>query len=295
MDQKPTKKTQYDYRPQDIQRMIACFEDEILPSLPSKEEILQRAKQRRLKRQIVNKGSLLAFAAMMLGIYGYNPVYQQQHYVTQLGEQQDIVLSDGSQIKLNTQTQIQVQQRLRSREITLLQGEAIFEVAHGQNPLSRLFERDFTVTTGEVYIRDIGTIFNVHKDADDEVTVTVLQGEVEVSRLQQKRLTVPLQEGQQIHYQQQAFSIVKTVDPYTATAWQSGKLVFEQTTLQDVIQDFQRYSDFKVTIADEQLKQLPINGQFQAKNYQQFMQILPVVAPVRVVARGENDWKIVRK
>lgn len=295
MDQKPTKKTQYDYRPQDIQRMIACFEDEILPSLPSKEEILQRAKQRRLKRQMVNKGSLLAFATMILGVYGYNPVYQQQHYVTQLGEQQDIVLSDGSQIKLNTQTQIQVQQRLRSREITLLQGEAIFEVAHGQNPLSRLFERDFTVTAGEVYIRDIGTIFNVHKHSDDEVTVTVLQGEVEVSRVQQKRLTVPLQEGQQIHYQQQAFGVIKNVDPYTATAWQSGKLFFEQTTLQDVIQDFQRYSDFKVTIADEQLKQLPINGQFQAKNYQQFIQILPVVAPVRVVARGENDWKIVRK
>ncbi|MFC4953663.1 FecR family protein [Acinetobacter puyangensis] len=296
MDHKHSKKNTVpsQHSLQDIQRMISCFEDEILPNIPSKEEILQRAKQRRLQRQKVGS-SLLSLVGVAIGLYWYNPSYQQQSYVSQLGEQKQVMLSDGSQIELNTNTKITVQQHLRSREIVLLQGEAMFTVAHGQNPVSRLFERDFTVTAGDVWIRDIGTIFNVDKHRDDEVMVTVLEGEVEVRRLNGKSLSMHLTEQQSIHYQNEQFGPVKTIDGYAITAWQTGKIVFEQKPLQEAIHNFQRYSDFTVEIEYDQLKQIPINGQFQAKNYQQFMQALPHVAPVKIQKINEHHWKVERK
>ncbi|MCH4248813.1 MAG: FecR domain-containing protein [Acinetobacter populi] len=294
MDQKPSKKDAVQYSLQDIQRMISCFEDDILPNIPSKEQILQRARQRRLQRQKVGS-SLLALIGMVIGLYWYNPSYQQQSYATRLGEQKRVRLSDGSQIQLNTNSRIAVQQRLRSREIVLLQGEAMFEVAHGQNLVSRLFERDFSVTAGQVWIHDIGTIFNVHKYADDNVTVTVIEGAVEVGRLNDRSSLTQLTQQQSIHYYKDNFSSVKIVDPYSVSAWQTGKIVFEQTPLQEALQNFQRYSVFDVEIQNEKLKSIPINGQFQSKNYQQFMQVLPDVAPVKVVVSGDNHWKIVQK
>ena len=53
---------------QDIQSMIACFEDDILPIIPSKVEILLRAKQRRLKKKILGS-SVLTLCTMLCGLY----------------------------------------------------------------------------------------------------------------------------------------------------------------------------------------------------------------------------------
>ena len=100
--------------------------------------------------------------------------------MTQRGEQRNVYLNDGSQIKLNTDTHIYVQERLRSRKIILSKGEASFHVAHKRSKFLRYFERSFEVTSGNMLIIDIGTVFNVHKHSSDESSVTVLDGEIAV-------------------------------------------------------------------------------------------------------------------
>ncbi|HHP0305533.1 FecR domain-containing protein [Acinetobacter baumannii] len=293
-DRKLLKEQAKQYQLKDIQQMIACFEDNILPHISSKEEILQRAKQRRFNKTKA-MSSVLAIFGMGVGLYWYNPILQKQHYTTSIGEQKQVLLIDGSQVSLNTNTKIDILQRLRSRELVLNQGEAIFTVAHGQNPVSRLFERSFTVTAGQVYIRDIGTIFNVHKLSDEDVIVTVLEGKVDVSGLKQKKPAIPLVQGQQVRYQPLGFSSVQQIETYRASAWQSGKIVFEQTRLEDALKEFQRYSKFDVMISNEQLKSIPVSGQFSVNNYEQFMQVLPQVAPVQVITHDHKQWRIEKK
>ena len=135
----------------DIQRMLASFEDDILPNIASKDEILHRARQRQLKKKAAG-ASALALCGLLLGTYCYNPAYQQYELATARGEQASIRLRDGSQIMLNTDSHVRVQERLRSREITLSRGEAGFHVAHAEHPLLRRFERSFQVSAGEMLI-----------------------------------------------------------------------------------------------------------------------------------------------
>lgn len=278
----------------DIQKMLASFEDDILPNIPSKDAILQRAKQRKLKQKYIG-GALFAICAMCFGLYSVNPSYQQYTVTTERGAQKTIRLSDGSQIMLNTESKILVQQKIRSRDIILQEGEASFHVAHAQGLLSGYFERTFQVNAGKMHIIDIGTIFNVQKLSATDASVSVLQGEVAVGILGDKKGMIHLKQGQSLSNQNEKLNPMLHVDLDMVQAWQTGHIIFNQTPLSNALENFQRYSDFKVELSDPTLKKLPISGQFKAENYQNFMQVLPYVAEVKVSKSSENIWKIAKK
>ncbi len=278
----------------DIQRMLASFEDDILPNIASKDEILQRARQRQLKKKAAG-ASAFAVCAMLLGAYCYNPAYQQYELATARGEQASIRLRDGSQIMLNTDSHVRVQERLRSREITLSRGEAGFHVAHAEHPLLRRFERSFQVSAGEMLIIDIGTVFNVQKHSVADASVTVLDGEIAVGIKGAEAPMIHLTKGQSLSNQQRRLSAPALADLDAVQAWQTGHIVFDRTPLPAALKNFQRYADFNVQIQDAELKDLQINGQFKIHNYQHFMQVLPYVAAVRVEQTAAKEWKIAKK
>lgn len=294
MNPKKISKNAKEHSLYDIQSMIACFEDDVLPNIPSKAAILHRAKQRQLKKKVLGT-SVFTLCSMLLGLYWYNPAYQQQYFMTQRGEQKNIQLGDGSHIKLNTDTDVRVKERLRSREILLNKGEASFHVAHAENKFLRHFERIFQVTAGDMLIIDIGTVFNVQKHSNSNATVTVLEGEVAVSILNHKNTMIHLTEGQSLSNQKLNFLKPVHVNLDRVQAWQKGHIVFDQTPLSTALKDFQRYADFTVQLQDIGPKDILINGQFKTHSYQSFIQALPYVASVRIEKISEQNWKIVKK
>jgi len=71
-------------------------------------------------------------------------------YVANLGEQKEVVLSDGSVVTLNTKSRIDVSYSDSKRTINLVYGEALFDVA--KDP-----ERPFLVQTNQGLVRAVGT------------------------------------------------------------------------------------------------------------------------------------------
>ncbi len=276
---------------QEVQRKLACFEDDILPFLPSKEAILARAKQRQLKKKTFG-ASILSVLGLSISLYWYNPVYQQFDAFTVKGQQDQLSLKDGSLIRLNSNTQIQVSERLRSREIVLKQGEASFRVAHSASAWQKLFERSFIVTAGKMDIIDIGTVFNVQKHNATDATVAVEEGEVAVKIHGSQNAMIHLLHGQTLSNYREQLGQIRQADLYAIQAWQSGELVLNQMPLGTVIENFQRYADFEVQIQQPELAQLQVTGQFKTKNYQQFMQVLPAIAAVKVEQIAEKQWII---
>jgi len=102
-----------------------------------------------------------------------------------------IQLSDGSRIDLNTDTELSIQYTWTARSVKLERGEALFSVVH--NP-----EKPFEVIAAGGRIQDIGTRFNIYRQAD-RVSVTVLEGEVSVAA-KQNATAQNLIPGQQISY-----------------------------------------------------------------------------------------------
>ena len=110
--------------------------------------------------------------AMGAGVLLY-PRLTAPHYETRIGEQRDVLLSDGSRVTLNTNTALSVHYSKGRRFLVLERGEALFSVAHNT-------ARPFDVAAAGTLTRAVGTEFNVDM-RNTKVTVSVLEGVVQVS------------------------------------------------------------------------------------------------------------------
>ena len=280
-----------------IQHKLTCFEDDVLPHLPSKEAVLARAKHRQYERIKKKRTAVTMLAVVLCGIaiYGYNPMYDDMPVQTAQGKQGVVNLQDGSIIHLNAGTKIRILQRLRSQEVILEQGEARFEVAHAESKMRRLFERSFQVHAGRMHIVDIGTVFDVFKHNASDATVAVVQGEIAVNIRGKSADPIYLQQGQSMRNWQEKLIAMPDIQLDHIQAWPRKELYFDHTPLYEAITHFQRYHDFKVDFSEKSMQNFQITGQFKAQNYQQFIQVLPMLSDLKVNKISENYWRVQKK
>ncbi|MDD5329391.1 MAG: FecR family protein [Sulfuricella sp.] len=202
-------------------------------------------------------------------------------YATAKGEQKSITLPDGSLAQLNTDTRLTVEMSAGLRLVKVERGEALFAVAHEE-------ARPFEVRAGSGTIRDIGTRFDVYRD-EERVVVAVLDGEVEISlggKAGDPGVSRALLKGQQAAYSDRKISAVRSADEKTVTAWQNGKLVFDGTSLRDVVRELGRYHDRKIVIADSNLNTLKVSGVFNASDLDGLLWALQQVLPIKAARAG---------
>ena len=199
-------------------------------------------------------------------------------YATAVGERERLTLADGSQIELNTDTQVRTEIAANQRKIWLDKGEVYFEVKHNE-------KKPFVVMVGDHRITDIGTKFVVRRD-QSEFKVSVLEG---IVRLEDSR-TAPkiLTKGEIAVASSTRTEIVRQSQRELADAmgWQRGVLVFDHTTLGDVAVEFKRYSTTKIVIADPKIAALTIDGTFPSNNSRAFMRLAQAVLGLSVDDRG---------
>jgi len=176
-----------------------------------------------------------------------------QHYQTAKGDVINIELSDGSTIKLNTDSDIKVADILGWRKAWLDKGEAWFAIQHDA-------EKPFEVFAGQARIKDIGTQFNVFTDTN-KTTVSVQEGEValESDNDQLLRLTA----NQQGSVDQRGHVTEKIdINSETIGSWRSGLLIFQNQSLSDVLKKLSRYHQAEFNVLDGNLQNLVISGRF---------------------------------
>jgi len=238
----------------------------------------------KVKRNIKKALPLLTlfFVAIFL-LAWIDPTYKTEKIASVIGEHKTLTLADNSQLTLDTNTQLQVDWHLRSRQITLHSGRAMFHVTHQQY-------RPFYVQAGATQIKVVGTIFDVLRK-NEQVTVTVLQGKVQVRGYNQARTQYQqtyLTKNEQVTVNQGEISSTLTVDSALKTAWTDGKIIFERTPLNQALAEMQRYKTTPIILTNAQLANLKISGTFNTNSTDDIIQLLPNILPVKVT-RGAND------
>lgn len=192
---------------------------------------------------------------------------------TSVGEQQVHTLSDGSIIHLNTDTLVSVHYSHSQRNLTLVRGEALFEVAHDDT-------RPFNVFAANNIVTAIGTAFNVQLDSPQQFQLLVTEGKVLVKNTTQIHADNPKQEtqyaldgiGELMTAGQKALINQDTIQHVPLTkqqikndlAWQQGMLVFHGEPLSEALLEISRYTQVDFILADEQVKQRRVAGYFKA-------------------------------
>ena len=175
-------------------------------------------------------------------------------YQSGVGQQRMVSLQDGSTIQLNTDTAINVAFSNSRRGIHLLKGEAAFTIATDPH-------RPFTVQSGSIQTRALGTVFSV-RHQKDMTTVTVIEHSVQVN-VASAASPLVVHEGEQLSYSlQQGASTVRRVDLERETAWQRGKLIFESKPLTEVVAELNRYRHGRIVILNPALRPVHVTGLF---------------------------------
>lgn len=219
-------------------------------------------------RSWIVAGSLALSA--LTALWMFNPELSHQDGVSAIGQQQELTLADGTHVLLNTGSSIHFSNRLRSREIVLEQGEALFSVVHSALRPSHVRAR-------EADIVDVGTQFSVRL-RQTGIDVAVLEGQVIVS-LADRPQPVDLNANQAIRTDG---TQVMPQLASTLTAWKDRRLIFDHASLSQVVDELQRYASFPIRLVDVRAAQTRISGGFSSTDPRELIKILPTVAPVSV-------------
>jgi transmembrane sensor len=207
-----------------------------------------------------------------------------QEVDTAVGEQRTLTLQDGSMVHLNTHSRLRVKLSSQARELRLLSGEALFDVA----PDPR---RPFRVEAGEATIRALGTQFNVYRKPDG-TEVAVLEGRVEVARTERLRASAAaptvLSAGEKARVRSDSPVSRQTgIDLARAVAWQQRRLMFRLDDLKTIAAEFNRYNHTpKIRVAGAAAQGRRFSGVFDADRPQDFAHMVAGDDGLAVEHRG---------
>ncbi|MGV3593576.1 MAG: FecR family protein [Gammaproteobacteria bacterium] len=203
-------------------------------------------------------------------------------YSAHAGEQLRVTLNDGSVTNLDSGSAMTVQMSAKARAIELVNGRALFDVAHDPG-------RPFSVAAGSMRVVARGTRFQVQRDAT-QILVTLDEGAVDVQREADGRtFSEGLRPGEQLRLDLDAGTWTKAaVETDVATSWAQGRHIFRNTPLDAVLAEVNRYAQPTVRLEDPALAELTISGSFVIGDSALILSAFEAALPVRVVDRGNE-------
>jgi transmembrane sensor len=208
---------------------------------------------------------------------------RQTIYSTSLGERKTIVLSDGSQIELNTNTILRTTIDKRDRVVSLDRGEAYFEVRHDT-------ARPFIVVAGDHRVIDLGTKFLARRDMN-RLRVVVVEGRVRLDAVGgHGQPSATLAEGDVAVATADNMSMTKKTSIKLASelSWRHGMLVFDNTMLADAAAEFNRYNNKKLVVVGAEAARMTIDGKFRTSDVVLFARAARVLLGLRAEGRGDE-------
>ena len=179
-------------------------------------------------------------------VLGYLQFYQSSETpairmitkTTQRGQKANIVLADGTTIRLNSESSLTYPESFtnETREVKLT-GEAFFEVARNE-------QKPFIVESGEINTTVLGTSFNIKAFPDKNIEVSVATGKVKVTSQSVDQGTdkeVLLTPNQQAVYEPSGSLQKREVDLSKYLAWQEGRIIFDEIPLGEAILILERW------------------------------------------------------
>ncbi len=257
--------------------------------------------------------AVAAAAAIAAGAFLFWQQYRPDVYRTGFGERRVVTLADGSQITLDSRSEVTVRYTADARSLTLVEGQARFDVAHD-------ITRPFSVTADGHKVVATGTAFDVDV-LGPRLLVTLLKGHVVVLPKSSPTISwVPdapsvgagsatpagaeslaasaagdamgriyLDPGEQLIMSSSSAPRISHVDIERVTAWERGEIVFDNEPLAGVIQRMNRYGPRHIIVGDDRTADLRISGVFHEGDVDGFVSTIAAYLSVSAHERPDGD------
>lgn len=175
-------------------------------------------------------------------------------YLTSAGEVRTVTLEDGSTVQLAAASAIRTEFTAGRRRVTLLDGEAFFDVTHNA-------ARPFIVNASEMEVEVLGTAFDV-RIGEDHAEVGLARGSVRatisINGATSTKILVP---GDLLGVDTDTGAISNEKLPADDIgAWRNGRLLVSNASINDVVAQIQRYHPAWIVIADTNFGKRRVTG-----------------------------------
>lgn len=227
--------------------------DQMLDSIHHRinvEQTPQKGKMVRLYQVAMRVAAVLFVPLLLFSIWTATSrnEYSNDSFITletPLGSKLKTTLPDGTEVWQNAGSTLKYPTRFNSsnREVTLV-GEAYFHVTSDK-------KHPFLVKTDEGTVTVTGTRFNVSSYPDDlNYSVVLEEGHVSF-QAQNSTASIPMQPSEQVLLNKQTQRLEKKIiDTEKYTSWTSGKLIFRNDPLSEVIARLNRWYNADIVLKD---------------------------------------------
>lgn len=193
------------------------------------------------------------------------------------GERKSATLKDGSQLVMNTSTQVEVAIDQGYRHATLAQGEALLNVV--EDP-----RRPFVLHAGCAEMETIAAKLLARAELSGQCKIHVLTGEAWLKPREQGGFLYPgarfrpmlVRAGEVVSMA----AGVPSVAPFEpskvdrALAWTEGEVSFLGETLAEAVAEFNRYNHRQLVVGDAEISNLRVGGRFESNDVDGFVTAL---------------------
>ncbi|MDQ2180453.1 FecR family protein [Marinifilum sp. D714] len=246
---------------------------------------IANGKPKLLNKAITYALRIAAILVIAFGVYWFSdytifkPEYQ---YVKNewKNKVKTITLDDGSTVSLNYMASLHYPKHFSRKERKIkLQGNAFFNVARNE-------AKPFRVETPISMVQVLGTSFDVDASVNKSM-VTVTSGKVKVSNKADQNSFVELLPNEQAI--QNGNSLQKnTVSAQNFIGWKTGKYLFKNESLLQVMTLLERRFHFSFHFADRELKLRELTAEFNGENLNDIIEIIQLSCQVRINLESNN-------
>lgn len=234
-------------------------------------------RNRKLRRRLVQGISsvmLLAIGAVLgLQIWTTHQPLMQMAHSTEVGQIKTAVLNDGSELIINSNSELNILYYRDRRTVQLVRGEVIFNVA-------RDTRRPFIVDGKFAKVTVLGTRFVVNQ-LSHLMRVSVDHGSVRVEGQSGHELPVILSSGQVAEVMPQHAARLVNRNAADAFGFASGTIAFEEADLSEIAEVLSRHHRQPIVALPSQ-RSPRVTALVQIDNIEGFLRTLPRIAAVEV-------------
>ncbi|MEO5903466.1 MAG: FecR domain-containing protein [Gemmatimonadaceae bacterium] len=202
---------------------------------------------------------------------------------TGVGARDSMTLSDGTKIVLGPLSSVKVASGYgtTSREVKI-SGDVFFEVVHESS-------KPFTVHVDNATIQDLGTKFAIHSDGLGGIGVSVAEGSVSLARVQSAAPPVVLKAGDQGTMDKDGkVAARRGAATEDDMAWLSGRLVFRETPLSEVVYSMRRWYGIELQLMDPSLANRHLTATFSGEPPERVLEVLRLALGADIERHGDT-------
>lgn len=200
-------------------------------------------------------------------------IIENNTLTTNQGNEFRVTFEDGTTVHLNYNTEIRYPVKFgKSKRMVYLKGEAYFKVAKDTRP--------FYVITEQGIIKQYGTEFNVNTFNPKQTEVALVKGSISVTSKGSTKEYL-MKPGQLAHTNASSENVaIYNADLTPYIAWNEGRLIFENRTLESIVEILEHWYNVDISFGSPELKQLRFTG-----NMDRYATITPIL---KAIARTTN-------